>query len=181
MFSKLDANSGFRQIKLVWESRPLITFITPWGRFCFNVLPFRISSGFEKFQKNMNLILQGLDGVECNIDDVLVHGKDQTEHDQGLEAVLKHLVEAGVTLNLNKCQFSTDRVKFLVPHFDGIEADPEKLQAIADLPPPQNVKEVRTFLGMVNQLSKYSEHLADKTKTIKDGWTWGREQQKAFE
>ena len=181
-FSKLDANSGFWQIKLAWESRPLTTFITPWGRFCFNVLPFGISSGSEKFQKNMSLIPQGLDGV-------LVHGKDQTEHDQRLEAVLKRLVEAGVTLNLNKCQFSTDRVKFLghVISFSGIEADPEKLQAIADLPPPQNVQEVRTFLGMVNQLSKFSEHLADKTKSIRDllqegnQWTWGREQQKAFE
>ena len=47
----------------------------------------------------MSEILQGLDGVECNIDDVLVHGKDQTEHDQRLEAVLMRLVEAGVTLN----------------------------------------------------------------------------------
>ena len=189
VFSKLDANSGFWQIKLAWESRPLTTFITPWGRFCFNVLPFGISSGPEKFQKDMNLILQGLDGVECNIDDVLVHGKDQTEHNQRLEAVLKRLFEAGVTLNLNKCQFSTERVKFLehVISFSGIEVHPEKLQAIADLPPRQNVQEVRTFLGMVNQLSKFSEHLADKTKTIRDlpqkgnQWTWGREQQKAFE
>ena len=76
--------------------------------------------------------------MECNIDDVLVHGKDETEHDQRLEAVLKRLVEAGVTLNLDKCQFSTDRVKFLghVISFSGSEADPEKLQAIADLPPP---------------------------------------------
>ena len=120
--------------------------------------------------------------------DYLVHGKDQTEYDQRLEAVLKRLVEAGVKLNLNKCQFSTDRVKFLghVVSFSGIEADPGKLQAIADLPPPQNVQEVRTFLGMMNQLSKFSEHLADKTKTIRDflqkgnQWTWGREQQKPF-
>lgn len=158
VFSKLDANSGFWQIKLAWKSRPLTTFITPWGRFCFNVLPFGISSGSEKFQKNMSQILQGLDGVECKIDDVLVHGKDQTEHDQRLEAVLKRLVEAGVTLNLDKCQFITDRVKFLghVISFSGIEADPEKLQAIVDLPPPQNVQEVRTFLVVVNQLSKFS-------------------------
>ena len=65
----------------------------------------------------------------CKIDDGLVHGKDQTERDQGLKAVLKRLVEAGVTLNLHKYQFSTDRVKFLghVINFSGIEADPEEL------------------------------------------------------
>lgn len=118
--------------------RTLTRFITPWGRFCFNVLPFRITSGFEKFQKNMSQILQGWEGVECNIDDVLVHGKDQTKHDQRFEAVLVRLVEAGVTLNLDKCQFSTDRATFLghAIRSSGIEADPEKLQAIADLPPP---------------------------------------------
>ena len=50
-FTKLDANSGFWQIKLSESSRPLTTFITPWGRYCFNVLPYGISSGSEKFQK----------------------------------------------------------------------------------------------------------------------------------
>ena len=137
----------------------------------------------------MSQILQGLDGVECNIGDVLVHGKDQTEHNQRLEAVLMRLVEPGVTLNLDKCQFSTDRIKFLghVISSCGIEADTEKLQAIADLPPPQSVQEVRTFLGTLNQLSKFSEHLANKTKSIRDllhkgnQLTWGSEQQKAFE
>ena len=159
VFTKLDANSGFWQIKLAWESRPLTTFITPWGRFCFNVLPFGISSGSEKFQKTMNQILLGLEGVECNIDNVLVHGKDQHQHDERLEAVLKPLLEAGVTLNLDKCVFSTKQVKFLghVISSNGIEVDPDKVKAIADLPAPTNVQEVRTFLGMVNQLSKFSD------------------------
>ena len=81
-----------------------------------------------------------------------------------------HLLEAGVTLNLEKCQCSTDRVKFLghVISSSGIEADPEKLQAIGDLPPPQNVQEVRIFLGMMKQLSKFLDHLVDKTKSIRD-------------
>ena len=70
---------------------------------------------------------------------------------------------------------------------NGIEVDPDKVKAIADLPPPTNVQEVRTFLGMVNQLSKFSDHLADKTKSIRElllkgnQWTWGNAQQKAFE
>ena len=88
----------------------------------------------------MSQILEGLAGVECNIADVLFHRRDQEEHDKKLEAVLMRLLEAGVTLNLAKCEFSTNRVKFLghVISSSGIEADPEKIQAIADLPPPQN-------------------------------------------
>ena len=118
-----------------------------------------------------------------NIDDVLVHGKDQHQHDERLEAVLKRLLEAGITLNLDKCVFSTKQVKFLghVISSNGIEVDPDKVKAIADLPAP-----TRTFLGMVNQLSKFSDHLADKTKSIRElllkgnKWTWGNAQQKAF-
>ena len=106
LFSKLDANSGFWQIPLAKPSRLLTTFITPIGRFHFNKLPFGISSAPEQFQKRMSQILDGLDGVVCQMDDVLVHGKDQAEHDQRLTAVLKRIESAGATLNPDKCVFT---------------------------------------------------------------------------
>ena len=81
VFSKLDANSGFWQISLAKKSQYLTTFITPFGRYCFNKLPFGISSAPEHFQKRMNQILSGLEGVLCLMDDVLVFGKDKEEHD----------------------------------------------------------------------------------------------------
>eukprot|EP00731_Ephydatia_muelleri_P036195 Em0214g1a len=70
VFSKLDANSGFWQIPLADSSRLLTTFITPFGRYCFNKLPFGISSAPELFQKRMGQILEGLDGVLCQMDGV---------------------------------------------------------------------------------------------------------------
>ena len=82
VFSKLDANSGFWQIPLDTQSRLLTTFITPFSRFCFNRLPFGISSAPEIFQRTMTGILQGLEGIVCHMDDILVHGVDQGEHDQ---------------------------------------------------------------------------------------------------
>ena len=74
VFSKLDANSGFWQINLVEESRRLTTFITPFGRYYFNRLPFGITSAPEYFQRNMSQILEGLDGVVCMMDDILIYG-----------------------------------------------------------------------------------------------------------
>ncbi len=85
-FSKLDANSGFWEIPLASESRLLTTFITPFGTFCFNKLPFGISSAPEHFQKRMNVVLEGLQGVVCLTDDVLVHGKTPEDHDTHLYA-----------------------------------------------------------------------------------------------
>jgi len=74
VFSRLDANSGFWQIPLSVDSRLLTTFITPFGHYCFNKLPFGISSAPEHFQKRMSRILSGLAGVVCQMDDVLIFG-----------------------------------------------------------------------------------------------------------
>ena len=113
VFSTLDANSGFWQISLAEESRVLTTFITPVGRYCFNRLPFGISSAPEHFQKRMTKILDGLDGVLCKMDDVLIYGQNQEEHDCKLRAVLERIRKAGVTLNYTKCEVSREQVTFL--------------------------------------------------------------------
>ena len=68
--TKLDANSGFWQIKLSEKSAPLTTFITPMRRFCFNRLPFGITFAPEFYQKRMFHILSGLPGVVCMIDNI---------------------------------------------------------------------------------------------------------------
>ena len=86
VMSKLDANSGFWQIPLSKDSCELTTFITPFGRYCYNKLPFGISSAPEHFQKRMSAILDGLAGVLCLMDDILIFGKDQKEHDTRLTA-----------------------------------------------------------------------------------------------
>lgn len=127
-FSKLDANSGFHQVKLAKESQELTTFITPFGRYCFQRLPFGISSAPEYFQKQMAEILEGLPGVVNLMDDILVYGATQHEHDERLHAVLERLVKAGVTLNRAKCSFCVTRVAFLgyVVDSSGIRPDPKK-------------------------------------------------------
>jgi hypothetical protein len=132
VFSKLDANSGFWQIPLAADSALLTTFITPFGRFCFHRLPFGITSAPEHFQRRMSEILEGLEGVICNIDDTLIYAKTQEEHDIRLKAALKRLQEAGVTLNKEKCQFSVSEITFLghIINKQGIRPDPTKLEAI---------------------------------------------------
>ena len=185
IFSKIDANSAFWQRKLSESSRLLTTFITLWGRFCFNRLPYGISTGSEQFQKCMNNILEG---VECEIDDLLVHGESQDLHDTRLDAVLKRLEEFKLTLNKSKCLFSVTTVKALgqVISAEGVFPDPEKVKAIVNIPTPKNEAEVRSFMGMVNQFNKFTSHMASKSKPLRDllckdsAWYWGDKQDKAF-
>ena len=81
IFSKIDANSGFWQVPLSEESQLLTTFITPFGCYCFTKLPLGISCAPELFQKRLKEILDGLDGVVTHIDDALIFGSNQREHD----------------------------------------------------------------------------------------------------
>ena len=110
VFSKVDANSGSWQIPLSEDSRLLTTFITPYGRCCFNKLHFGISSAPKLFQNRMNSILEGLEGNLCHMDDMLIYGADKAEHDSRLKAVLESLQMAGVTLNSKKCEFNKRRI-----------------------------------------------------------------------
>ena len=133
-------------------------------------------------------ILSGLKGVVCLIDDVLVYGATQEEHDKNLSAVLNRIQEAGLTLNKEKCEFSTKSIKFLgqVVDANGIKPDPDKITAINNMPQPTNTTELRRFLGMVNQLNKFSPHLSDHMKPLhellssRNLWRWDDAQEKAF-
>lgn len=114
-FTKLDVNSGYWQIELDPESAKLTTFITPFGRFCFNRLPFGITSAPEHFQRWMTEIWGDIPGVVCLVDDILVTGRTQAEHDQRLRIVLTCLSKAGLTLGREKCEIDKRSVKFLGP------------------------------------------------------------------
>ncbi|KAI2647439.1 Transposon Tf2-9 polyprotein [Labeo rohita] len=162
-------------------------FITPFGRYCFRRLPFGISSAPEHFQLRILQIIAGTTGVLCHADDILVFGKDKKEHDVRLGEVLKKFEKAGLTLN-DKCVFAVKRVKFLgrTISAQGIEADQDKIQAILNMPEPQNVEGVRRFMGMVNYVGKFSPHLPTLTKPLRDLlrndsiWVWDAQQKEAF-
>ena len=189
VFTKLDANSGFWQIPLSSSSALLTTFITPFGKYYFRRLPFGISSAPEHFQRRMTEALTGLTGTVCLMDDVLIYGATHKEHDERLRKVLERLTSLGITLNVEKCSFAQSSVKFFghVIDADGIQPDLDKVTAITQFSKPTCVGDVRRFLGMVNQLSKFSPHLAELTQPmrellVKDNmWVWGEPQQSSFD
>ena len=82
------------------------------------------------------------------MDDVLVFGQDQEEHDKRFEAVLYRIQ----SLNPSKCEFSKNQIKFLghIVNQNGVQADPAKTLAVLELPPPSNVKEMHQFVGIAN-------------------------------
>jgi hypothetical protein len=82
---------------------------------------------------------------------------------------LIRIQEAGITLNSGKCEFSRTKLLFLGLLLDenGVQADPAKTTAIVDMKPPAKVTDLRRFLGMVNQLGKFSKNLAEYSKPLR--------------
>ena len=147
---------------------------------------FGLKSAPEVFQRKMQLELQGLEAVKCIMDDILIHAKTQTELDKRLDLVLTRLMKANVTLNPKKCEFSKQKLKFVGYQISskGIEVDKDKTEATEKMERPQNVSDVRRFLGIVNHLQKFVKNLAVKTLrdllSTKNQWYWGPPQEKAF-
>ena len=188
VFSKLDANSGFWQIPLSPASQPLTTFLTPFGRYHYKKLMFGLCSAPEIFCREMSRILEGCEGISVHMDDILVMGADREEHDRRLKAVLGRIRSSGMTLNPKKCEFGKESVVFLGYKIDrdGIHAG-DRIQGIRDFALPRDPKDVQSFLGLVNQYSRFSPHLAElstplRALLVKDApWIWLSPQQSAFE
>ena len=160
IFFKLDANSSYWQIPLT-EKMQTSHYI---HHSIQEVLPFGISSATEHFERRMQKMMQGVPGVICHADGILAsaQGKGQAQHDANLAMALQWLSDAGATLN-DKCEFSRPSVAFWDNQIsaDVVKPLPERTQVIINMPNPQNVTEVRRFLGMANQLGKYAQSLAE--------------------
>jgi hypothetical protein len=136
----------------------------------------------------MDQILQGLKNVQAYIDDVLIWGKTPSELYEAVKDVLDRLKEYKVKVNLEKCQFMVQEVKYLghILSSEGIKPNEEKIKAIVQAPPPQNVSQLRAFLGMVMFYSKFLKNLngilTPMYQLLKKGekFEWTEGCQKAF-
>ena len=131
-------------------------------------MPFRIKSAQEVFQNHMPELLVDVEGVKVIIDDLLLWGKDDEEYDARLKQVLTRARVVNFKFNAKKCKIKQD-----VPYVghvlskDGLKPDPEKIRAVKELKPPENAKELKTFLGFIQYLGKFMPNMATENTTIK--------------
>ena len=188
VFSKIDLNHGYWQQTLDEESQLLTTFNTSFGRYCYRRLPFGIKCAQEVFQKRISQHFDNIPGVETEIDDILIWGATDEQHDKRLEEVLKRCAELNLTLNKEKCRFKVQSVTYLgnIISADGIKADPEKVRAISEMPPPTDRKGVERLLGTVNYLAKFVPNMSTVMEPIRvllrkdTEFSWMKPQEEAF-
>lgn len=192
VFTVLDLKDAFHHVELEESSRDITAFRGPDGRlFRYKALMFGIRTGSEKFQSVIEQhILVGLDGVEAFIDDIIIHGKDDIDHDKRLKKVLERLDVNQMTLNMSKCQIKQQQVIFMghVISQQGVKPTPDKIEAIESFRCPKNKSELKSFLGLVLYVgARFEPSLAAATSPLRELLTrnerfeWGSQQQEAFE
>ena len=159
------------------------------GLFRYNRLPFGVSSAPAIFQRAMETLLKDIPGTVVYIDDILVTGKDDKDHLKNLDAVMSRLEAEGFTLKKSKCEFLLPRVEYLAHTISasGLQPSRRKTEAITNAPAPQNISQLRSFLGMINYYGKFLKHLSCRLAPLynllkkQNDWKWGVVEAKAFE
>uniref|UniRef100_A0A3B1IIS6 ribonuclease H n=1 Tax=Astyanax mexicanus TaxID=7994 RepID=A0A3B1IIS6_ASTMX len=172
---------AYQQVVLEEDSRKYVTINTHKGLYTYTRLPFGVASSPAIFQRTMEGILGGIPNVAIYLDDILCTGPNEQEHLKTLEEVLQRLEKSGLRLKRSKCEFMGKEVKFLGHKIDasGLHPLTEKVEAIAEAPEPQNVSELKAYLGLLNYyhrfLPKLSTLLAPLHTLLKkeEKWSWG--------
>ena len=158
-FSVLDFCSGYFQIPLAEQSKQYTAFTTLEELFEFNVMPFGLTNAPSTFQRLMETVLRGLQWKIClvYIDDIIIFSPTFEQHLQYLATVFDRLREAGLKLKPSKCRFGCYTVPYLgfsaTP--SGIPPDPKKIEAVRTYPVPQNLTQLRAFLGLANYYRRF--------------------------
>jgi len=173
IFSLLDCVSGFWQIAMnTTDGSNLKTaFITHDGTYVFKRMPFGGKNGPQEFQRLMDETFNDMKSeVGIYIDDITPHGKDIKQHNQRLKKILHRLREVHLKLMGPKCKFLLTEFRCLgyIVSGKGINIDPEKAKSISEMPAPKSLKQLRSFLGIINFYRKFIEKLAYKAAPLYD-------------
>ena len=194
VFSKVDLRHGYWHCSLDQQSSDLTTFVTPFGRYQWTRLPFGLSASSEIFQKRLVQALEGLPGIVCIADDILVYGTGDTkgeaekDHDQNLRLLMERCQEMSIKLNPEKLMLKVQEIDFMGHRLtaEGLRPDPSKVEAIVTMEAPKDRAEVQRFCGAVNYLVKFLPKLSDVIEPIRQltksdiEWHWMEPQEKAF-
>ncbi|XP_071909733.1 uncharacterized protein [Coffea arabica] len=183
--------AGYHQILMAEEDREKTAFITPWGTFCYRVMPFGLKNARATYQRTMTTLFHDMihKEMEVYVDDIIIKSKKAEDHLIDLRKLFERLQKYNLKLNPAKCAFGAPAGKLLgfIVSKKGIEIDPTKIKAIRDMPVPKTQKDVKSFLGKINFIGRFIAQLTATCeplfKLLKKNVPlhWNEECQQAFD
>ena len=186
----LGRKKGYHHCLLAEESRLLTTFTTPFGRYAFKRAPYGVASISEHYNRRMDEALQGMsDNYRKVVDDIVVFSSTLEEHVQHVRELLLRCEERGISLNLGKLQLAQRSVKFagFIVSNEGYTPNPQLTEALSAFPTPNNISDLRSFFGLVNQLASFVDNVAELMEPLrpllspKNAFMWEDHHQEAFQ
>nr|KYP66464.1 Transposon Ty3-G Gag-Pol polyprotein [Cajanus cajan] len=170
MLSFLDAYSGYNQIPMYPPDEAKTAFITDSANFCYRVMPFGLRNAGATYQRLMDKIFRRQIGtcLEVYVDDMVIKSTSVGDHLKDLNTIFEEVRRHHMRLNPAKCTFGVAGGKFLgfMLSKRGIEANPDKCQAIINMKSPRNIKEVQRLAGRIASLARFLPCMAEKSKPI---------------
>ena len=158
-FSSLDLHSGYYHIGLTEDAKKKTSFVTIYGKYQWNIVPFGLATAVSTFQYLMSQVLTDLNYFTFTyLDDILIFSNSLKEHLEYLEIVFNGFKSAGLKINLSKCQFFKKQLHYLGHKIsaEGLKPLPEKLKAIKNLAPGKNLDEVYEMLGLLGYYQSFA-------------------------
>jgi hypothetical protein len=190
-FSSLDLASGYWQVAVKEEDRKKTTFITKFGLYEFNVMPFGLCNTPATFQRLMDKVMAKYlrKFVLIYLDNLTIYSKTFDDHVNHLSIIFQTLCEIQLKLNKEKCHFFLPTLKFLGHEVsrDGIKPDKDKLIKVKNFLRPVNLRSLRGFLGLASYYRKFIKDFSKKAQPLNqllqkdEPFEWKAEQQKVFE
>ena len=167
-FTRLDLNQAYQQMEVDTGSQQYLTISTRKGLFTYTRMPFGIRTAPRIFQKTMDMILSGIPGVCCFLNDIMIVGSTDAEHDARVRQVSQRLRQRVVRLKKDKCEFGQSEVTYLGHRVDqeGLKPTEDKVKAIREAPEPRNVTELKAFLGLLNYYSHFLPNLSNTLQVL---------------
>ena len=188
LLSFMDAFSGYNQISMDPSDQEKTSFVTAQGTYCYRVMPFGLKNAGATYQRLVNRMFQKQIGatMEVYIDDMLVKSTVAGLHITHLSETFQILRDYNMKLNPAKCAFGVSAGKFLgfIVNHRGIEANPDKIKALLDMPSPTGIKEVQRLTGRIAALSRFVSRASDKCQpffqVLKKAFQWDEKCEEAF-
>ena len=161
--------SGYYHITLDNESKAKTTFVTPFGKYEFNAVPFRLAQAPAYFQQLISIVLQDFsDFAMAYLDDIIIFSQNEEEHLKHIEIIFKKPKEAGLKLKESKCDFFKKEIHYLghLISVSSIQPLPEKLDSIPNMPKPRSPKEIKQFLGLTGYYRKFVPRFCDMASPL---------------